>query len=131
MSTLSPLARALIIREIGEHAAEPLNGAALAVLRSDTLTGSHDDHQAGADEDRARDAIMAIGADDMPPPTHLVSLLLETASQREGGIPRAAVWRAIGIKPNRGRDLLARNAQAVDWPIWFTLREFAFRKIDA
>jgi hypothetical protein len=32
------------------------------------------------------------------------------------------VWRSIGVNPSRGRDLLARNASALDWPIFFTLR---------
>lgn len=125
MSALSPLARALIIRAIGAQTAEHLNGAALAVLRGDTLIGTHDGHPAAESEPAARAAIMAVTVDDMPPPTDMVSLLLESASQRLGGIGRGQVWQSIGINANRGRDLLARNAGAVDWPIWYTLRAAA------
>jgi hypothetical protein len=117
------LARALLV--LGRKTSEEMNGAALAVLRMDAMTGVHDaelDHEAAAS---MRAVLMGLTAADMPPSTDLVWIMLETASQRLGGISRAMVWHAIGIKEGRGRDLLARNASAVDWPIWYTLRKLA------
>lgn len=43
-------------------------------------------------------------------------------------ISRADAWRHIGITPDRGRSLQARNAHSLDWPIWFTLRHAALEK---
>lgn len=71
--------------------------------------------------------ILRIHIDDMPPATDDVALLLDAIAFRIGATTRADAWRSIGINPNRGRDLLARNAQAVDWPIWFTLRTAALQ----
>jgi len=121
----SLLAQALVIRELRGDEHTSINGAALAALRSDVLTGDHADHPAIHDAATVRDQIYAIVMADMPPPTDLVAILLETLSQRLGGVGHAAAWRSIGINPNRGRDLLARNAKAVDWPIWKTLRDAA------
>lgn len=120
------LSQALVIRAISRADGETvLNGAALAVLRADALTGSHADHPAAAGADEIRRDIMALTVADMPPPTDLVAILLETLSQRLGGLGHAAAWRSIGINPNRGRDLLARSSRAVDWPVWKTLRDAA------
>lgn len=119
------LARALVIRAISQDQSEETVGAALAVLRGDTMIGAHDDHPAARHADGIRDEIMAVTIADMPPSSDLVAILLETLSQRLGGVSRADAWRAIGVNPNRGRGLLGRNAQAVDWPIWYTLRETA------
>ena len=72
--------------------------------------------------------IMAAGIEDMPPDTSDVILLLDTIAFRHGYTSRADAWRHIGITPNRGRDLQARNAHSLDWPIWFTLRHAALGK---
>ena len=121
----SLLAQALVIRELRGDEHTSINGAALAALRSDVLTGDHADHPAIHDAATVRDQIYAIVMADMPPPTDLVAILLETLSQRLGGVGHAAAWRSRGINTTRGRDLLARNAKAVDWPIWKTLRDAA------
>ena len=63
--------------------------------------------------------------DDMPPGSDDVSLLIDAIAMRHGMTDRASAWRACGINPDRGRDLLARSAQAVDWPLWFTIRHTA------
>lgn len=65
--------------------------------------------------------ILSVTIDDMPPDTDDVALLLDAICFRRGFTNRADAWRACGINPNRGRDLLARNSKAVDWPIWFIL----------
>ncbi|WP_186395020.1 hypothetical protein [Stappia sp. TSB10GB4] len=123
---LTHLSQALVIRAISRPDGKTImNGAALAVLRAGTLTGLHDDHPAAAGAKEIRRDIMALTVADMPPPTDLVAILLETLSQRLGGLGHAAAWRSIGINPNRGRDLLARYSRAVDWPIWKTLRDAA------
>lgn len=106
-------------------------GAALAALR--VAIASEDDdgrlsaarHQLVAQE-AAR--ILRINLDDMPPATDDVALLVDAIAFRIGATTRADAWRSIGINPNRGRDLLARNAKAVDWPIWFTLRAAALQE---
>ena len=126
MTDTHPLAQALVIRAMSRADGESLmNGAALAVLRSDVLTGTHADHPAAGGADEIFRDIMALTIADMPPPTDLVAILLETLSQRLGGVGHGAAWRSIGINPNRGRDLLARSSRAVDWPIWKTLRDAA------
>lgn len=124
---MTPLAQALVIHALrGGHGSDAvMNGAALAALRSDVLTGAHGDHPAALEESVLRERIMAIGIEDMPAPPDLVALLLDALSQRLDGVSRAQAWQSIGINPNRGRDLLARNARALDWPIWKTLRDAA------
>lgn len=64
--------------------------------------------------------------DDMPPAADDLSLLVDVIAMRQGFTSRADAWRSIGIHPDRGRDLLARNAKAIDWPIWFTTFHAAF-----
>lgn len=123
--SLTHLARALVIRSISSGGDEHMNGARLAVLRADALIGSHDDHPATRDAQTAYDRIMAVKAGDMPADPDMIGVLLETLSQRLGGVSRADCWREIGVNPHRGRDLLSRNAHALDWPIFFTLRETA------
>lgn len=122
---LTHLAHALTVLAISRAAPEDHVGHMLAVLRSDTMIGANDGHVASSNAAAVYDDIMSLGLDDMPPPTDIVAVLLETVSQRRGGISRASVWRSIGINPNRGRDLMARSASAVDWPIWYTLRQAA------
>lgn len=120
------LSQALVVRAISRADGETvMNGAALVALRANVRAGSHADHPAAAGADEIRRDIMALNVADMPPPTDLVAILLETLSQRLGGLGHAAAWRSIGINPNRGRDLLARSSRAVDWPIWKTLRDAA------
>lgn len=67
---------------------------------------------------------------DMPPPVDDIALLLDALAFRIGATARADAWREIGVNPNRGRDLLARNHSAFDWPLWFTLREAALGSLD-
>lgn len=127
-ASMDHLARALVVRAIAGDRDDDLVGAGLSVLRADVMVGVHDDR---LDLDAARiihDEIMTVTGDDMPPSTDLVAILLETLSQRLGGVSRADCWRSIGVNPNRGRGLLGRNAHALDWPIWYTLREAALRK---
>lgn len=126
MTDLTHLSRALTVRAISRDEPEYANaGAALAVLRSDVYTGSHADHPAAASAQAIYDEIMDLTVADMPPSTDLVAILLETLAQRLGGGSWAMAWHSIGIKPSRGRDLLTRSAHALDWPIWYTLREAA------
>lgn len=125
MTDLANLSRALAIRAISNDGDETMNGAALAVLRADALIGAHDDHPAAREAQAARDRLMALTPAEMPADPDMVGLLLETLSQRLGGVSRADCWRHIGVNPNRGRDLLTRNANALDWPIFFTLRSAA------
>ena len=125
---ITNLTRALAVRAISRAEPEsPIIGAPLAVLRADALIGMHDDHPATAGAQAIYDEIMAVTVADMPPSTDLVAILLETASQRLGGVGWGPVWQSIGINPNRGRDLLARNSRALDWPIWYTLRAAALQ----
>ncbi|MCY1707747.1 hypothetical protein [Pannonibacter sp. SL95] len=126
MTMHSNLAQALIIRAIAREDAErALIGAPLAALRRQVAAGEHADHPAALTADAVRQEIRSLGVCDMPPATDLVATLLETLSQRLGGNGYKSAWEAIGIKPTRGRDLLARSAGAVDWPIWKTLRDAA------
>ncbi|WP_417261671.1 hypothetical protein [Celeribacter sp.] len=69
--------------------------------------------------------IFAATKDDMPPSTDIVSILIDAVCFRHNFMSRAEAWRAIGMTPGRGRDLLARSSNAVDWPIFFTLRHEA------
>jgi hypothetical protein len=122
MTDLTHLARALAIRAVSHRDDELMNGAALAVLRADALAGDLDDRAAAKSAGMVFDRLISIGVDDMPADPDDVAILLETLSQRLGGASRATAWRSIGLNPNRGRDLLARNSNALDWPIFFTLR---------
>ena len=99
-----------------------MNGAALAVLRADALIGAHDDHPATQAAQAAYDRLMAVTLANMPVDPDMTGILLETLSQRLGGISRADCWRHIGVNPHRGRDLMARSAGSLDWPTFFTLR---------
>ena len=119
------LRNALIIRAISGAGEAPRLGAALAVTRHDVMIGVHADHPAGQDTHAVHARLMAITAADMPPGTDDVGILLETLAQRLGGLSHAAAWQSIGINPNRGRGLLSRSRDAVDWPIFFTLRHAA------
>ena len=78
-----------------------------------------------ADTD-TKPALIALGSiaaqEEMPPPTDLVSLTIDIVAFRIEATGRAEAWRSIGIQPNTGRDLMARNAGAVHWPTWAALR---------
>ncbi|MEL6238825.1 MAG: hypothetical protein AAFQ90_09575 [Pseudomonadota bacterium] len=123
MTTL--IARALYIRRRGLE--EDIAGAALAVLRTNTMTGVHDDDLALDEARGALNEIMALTVADMPPPTDLTHVLIETIVQRPDLPPatQAQVWQEIGINPHRGRGYMSRQAHALDWPIWYALREKA------
>lgn len=69
--------------------------------------------------------ITAVTVDDMPPPIDDVSLLIDAIAMRHGLTNRADAWRMCGIHPDKGRELLSRQAHSVDWPIWFTIRHTA------
>lgn len=69
--------------------------------------------------------LMAVSIEDMPAPADDLALLIDTICMRHGLSSRAEAWRSVGINPNRGRELFARNAGAIDWPIWFTVRQAA------
>lgn len=122
---LTHLSRALAIRALSPGSGETMNGAALAVVRADALVGEYDREPATKFAPETYDRLMATTTAEMPADPDDVALLLETLSQRLGGVSRAMAWRAIGVNPNRGRDLLARNASALDWPVFFTLRATA------
>jgi hypothetical protein len=121
------LARAIQVRALSRDGDHDAVGHVLATLRGDVKLGVHDeviDHGAAAVAYRD---IMRLSRHDMPPPTDLVRTLIETVIIRDDILPSTAsqVWQEIGINPNRGRGLMGRNAGALDWPIWFTLRELA------
>lgn len=122
-----PLHQALIIRALRANS-RTIHGAALAALRVDVIAGKHADTEI-EDPAAERARLMAIDLSAMPPETDDVALLLETLSQRLDGAGYAAAWRCIGVKPNRGRDMLARHPRAVDWPIWKTLRDAALERV--
>lgn len=119
---LAALARALAYRALKDGEG---NGAAQAALRRRILANTKVLEVTPPRVTEAFDRLMAVKITDMPPPTDDVSLLLDALAMRIGATNRADAWRSIGINPNRGRDLLARNAEAVDWPIWWTLRTAA------
>lgn len=129
MTAMQHLARALAIQEISRYEGENDRiGAALAVLRGDTRIGIYDDHPACARAARENARLRAMSPSDMPPTADDVALLLETASQRLGGVSYGQVWESIGVTRNRGRNFLSeRGIGAVDWPIFFTLRAAALR----
>jgi hypothetical protein len=133
MTDLTHLSRALAIRAISRGSDETMNGAALAVVRgaalavvrADALIGEYDREPATHFARETYDRLMATTPAEMPADPDDIAILLETLSQRLGGVSRAMAWRAIGVNPGRGRDLLARNAAALGWPIFFTLRSAA------
>lgn len=69
--------------------------------------------------------LTAYTPDDMPPSTDDLALLIDAIAMRHSLTSRADAWRKAGINPERGRGLLGRNAQAVDWPLFFTVRSYA------
>lgn len=121
--TLAPLAQALVIRSL--RGDPPIQGAELLALRNAVSNGEHDEHRASSSMQRVRIRLIAIGIEGMPPDTDDVALLLETLSQKLGAVGHAKAWESIGVNANRGRGLLARNRNAVDWPLWKTLRDAA------
>lgn len=132
MAKQTYLARALAVRAISRGTTDQeRHGAALATLRADAMMGVHDHHEATLGAQAIYDEIMGIEIGDMPPDPDLVAIMLETAAQRHGGISHAMIWEShVGISKTRGRDLLARNADRLDWPIWKVLRDVAFEPIN-
>ena len=94
-------------------------------LRAQVLEGDYPNHPAAADAGQVLECIRFIDVDDMPPPPELTAILIEALSQRLGGVGYDKAWRSIGINPASGRDLLRRQARAVTWPVWRTLRDAA------
>jgi hypothetical protein len=125
VTDITQLSRALAIRAISRGSDETMNGAALAVVRADAIIGEYDRELATQFARETYDRLMATTPAEMPADPDDIAILLETLSQRLGGVSRAMAWRSIGINPNRGRDLLTRNAASLDWPIFFTLRAAA------
>ena len=122
---LSPLAQALVVRDIAGHGGErDINGAGLAVLLANISMGDHQGHPAALSETQVRERIMGYDVADMPPPADLVGLLAETLSQRLGGIGTGRAWQSIGIKPDAGRGYSSGRSKTI-WPIWKTLRDAA------
>lgn len=123
--TASDATRALA-RALAFRAGQPDTpaGTATAHLRR-RLMGHAPPPAAAAEAIRLTTRLMAIPMSGMPPATDDVSLLLDALVFRLGATSRADAWRSIGINPDTGRGLLARNANAVTWPIWKTLRDAA------
>lgn len=119
---LAALARALAYRAMRDGEAP---GRGQAALRDRILDNTKILDVVPPRVEEAYRRLMAVKITDMPPSTDDVSLLLDALAMRIGATKRADAWRAIGINPNRGRDLLARYAGSVDWPIWYTLRTAA------
>lgn len=69
--------------------------------------------------------LRAVAPAGMPPDPNDTALLLDTIAFRYGFETRADTWRALGIHPDRGRDLLGRGRANMDWPVWFTLVTYA------
>jgi hypothetical protein len=74
---------------------------------------------------REIDRLRAISPGDMPPDANDTARLLDTIAFRYGFETRADTWRAIGIHPDRGRDMLGRGKANMDWPVWFTMVAYA------
>ena len=124
MTSLSPLQQAIVILCERQTDNGDLVGAPLTKLRHDVAEGHYDRHpEIGTSEDVHR-AVMSLGIADMSPDSDTVSLLLETLAAKHQ-CSRGQAWKLIGIGSKRGRDLLSRNAHAVDWPIFKTLRDAA------
>lgn len=121
-TALPPLAQALVIRALREIEGGVVSGAQLVSIRRSVLAGAHDKHPEAARHKAERARLMAVRKENMPPASDDVWLMVETLSQRLGAAGHAEAWREIGISPRTGRGLLARNADNVTWPIWFTLR---------
>ena len=125
-----PLEQALVVRAIRAergHGLGVLVGAALAALHRAVAAGEHDQHPARGTAPAVERAIRAVGRGGMPPDTAFVG----TPVARLGAVGgHGGAWRAIGVSPGRGRDLLARQAHAVDWPLWRTLRDAALDGLD-
>lgn len=70
--------------------------------------------------------LMSIAIGDMPPSGDDIALMVDAIAFSIGETSRAAAWRAIGIKPRQGDDLISRHRERVDWPIWHCLICAAF-----
>lgn len=126
MTDLIHLARAMLYRK-RMWAAGTAPGRAQVALRDEIMAMSKEDlgqiHMRDAKAQAER--LAKISIPDMPASVDDLALLIDTICMRHGYSARAEAWRHIGINPNRGRELLARNASAIDWPIWFTARAYA------
>jgi hypothetical protein len=100
-------------------------GAAQGALRRDIMARPPTEHEVSAARHHFH-RLMNKRIEDMPPGPDDLSLLVDTICMRRGFTARADAWRSIGISPDRGRELLARNKHAIDWPIWKTARDAAF-----
>ena len=89
---------------------------------SEHLTLSSEGHAAAYDLVTRLRAMAPAG---MPPDPNDTALLLDTIAFRYGFETRADTWRALGIHPDRGRDMLGRGRAHMDWPVWFTMVAYA------
>lgn len=121
---LPPLGQALIIRDL--RGTPPLRGAGLMSIRRAVAAGTHDKHPIAETHKAERKRLRALRVADMPPDPQDMWLMIEALSQKLHQAGQAQAWESIGIKGNRGRELLVRSCQSVDWPIWFTLRHAVF-----
>lgn len=105
-------------------------GSAQAALRNRIMAMPVEELGEDLMREAAREAgrLAELEPSDMPATVDDLALLIDTIAMRHGFTARADAWREIGINPNRGRDLLARNAKAIDWPIFFTALTYAVRK---
>ena len=101
-------------------------GAAQAALRKAIMQAKAPPQPTADECDATFIRLRAYTIADMPPPVGDLSLLIDVIAMRHGYTARAEAWRHIGINPDRGRGLLGRNAEAIDWPIWFTASSAAF-----
>ena len=75
--------------------------------------------------DPAEQRILRLTMADMPAAPDDIGWMLDRAQARHKLESRNAVWRAIGVSPKRGRDLLTRANEHADWPVFMALRDMA------
>ncbi|MGI9522027.1 MAG: hypothetical protein ACR2PG_10300, partial [Hyphomicrobiaceae bacterium] len=123
------LGRAHWVQQKCSEADDRVTSNELRQFRSRAASGEADKQLDSAEIEALHANVMALTVEDMAPETHLVRLLAETFIQRQGGqSSMATVWRSIGVNPDHGRKWLSSEAQALDWPVWYTLREAALRR---
>lgn len=115
------LARAMIFRRQMKDSPPAMH---MRELRNRIIIGPVSPDQIAVARNMAQ-ALMTVRQGDMPADPDDLALLIDCIAMRYGMTSRADAWRKIGINPNRGRDLFARNSSAIDWPIWFTARAYA------
>lgn len=121
------LYQALVIKAIRARSDKPMKGAAIAALRQSIWQGDVTPDES-IPVDSVRKAIYSLGVEDMPPPSDLVSTLVETLSQKMGNVGVKPAWEAIGVKGRTGEELMRRTAKSVNWPVWKTLRDAALEE---